>query len=157
MKTSILMLAALLALTGPVLAQENAPTDEDRALLEQCLAGEEEAPTPDACIGAASDACMAEPEGATTIGMTECSARETALWDERLNARYAELEETLEPEVFAALREAQRAWIAWRDAECSFARALWAPGTISTVVAANCLLDQTARRAIALDGVGVVE
>ena len=158
MKARLLVLAALLGLAGTAAAQDMAaPTDDDRALLEECLARDEAAAGPDICIGTAADACMALPEGETTVGMSECSLREATLWDERLNARYAELEGTLEPEVFAMLREAQRAWIAYRDAECAFAHALWSPGTISSVVAAGCMLDQTARRAIALEGVGVGE
>jgi len=157
MKLRAVVLAALLVSTGSALAQDAAPTEEDRTLLDECLARDDAAAGPDICIGVASDACMALPEGETTVGMTNCSLRETALWDERLNARYEALEDTLEPEVFATLREAQRAWIAYRDAECAFAHALWSPGTISSVVAAGCLLDQTARRAIALEGVGAAE
>jgi len=154
MNAPVLLVAALLALAAPAMAQDAAPSETERGVLESCLARDDAAAAPDICIGTVSDACMAAPEGETTLGMVECSARETALWDERLNARYAALEEMLDPEAFAALREAQRAWLTFRDAECTFARALWSGGTVAPVVAAGCLLDQTARRAIALEGIG---
>ena len=38
-------------------------------------------------------------------------------WDQLLNVVYNELRETMKPTTFAALRDAQRAWIQFRDAE----------------------------------------
>jgi uncharacterized protein YecT (DUF1311 family) len=49
----------------------------------------------------------------------------------------------------ASLREAQRAWIAFRDAGCR-AEAALAAGFVGSDNAAACLLDQTARRALDL-------
>ena len=48
------------------------------------------------------------------------------------------------------LRDAQRAWIAFRDADCGLVYAIWAGGSIRIIVAGNCHLDKTARRSIEL-------
>lgn len=40
------------------------------------------------CIGVVSSPCQAVPENSSTIGLAECSRRELAVWDERLNAAY---------------------------------------------------------------------
>jgi uncharacterized protein YecT (DUF1311 family) len=49
-----------------------------------------------------------------------------------------------------ALRDAQRAWIAFRDADCAARYAMWQDGTIRTIVGANCHLTMTAQRTIEL-------
>ena len=54
------------------------------------------------------------------------------------------------PLVKAALLKAQRAWIAFRDADCATVRAL-SGGTIAPIYVQNCYLQHTARRAQALE------
>ena len=54
------------------------------------------------------------------------------------------------PRQKAALTKAQRAWIAFRDADCaSLYDQDW--GTLSRVEANSCVLDRTARRADELE------
>ena len=157
MRKLILLSALLLAL--PVTAQEQtAFTPEDAEAMTACLDGVdtseagEGAGSPADCIGAASGQCMEGDEnGSSTIVMVECLARETDWWDSQLNVHYSTLEETLEPELFDALRKAQRAWIAYRDESCGFEYELWSAGTIRQLVHASCMLDQTGRRAMTLD------
>jgi uncharacterized protein YecT (DUF1311 family) len=48
------------------------------------------------------------------------------------------------------LREAQRAWIVFRDAECRAQYALYGTGSLRQVVGANCVMSETAERAIEL-------
>ena len=148
------LLAALLTVS-PVAAQETPTfTPADAELMTACMDGraETEADGGTDCVGTASNACMEnEEDGATTIGMTQCTARETAWWDGQLNVHYASLEETLAPEIFDMLRDAQRSWIAYRDASCGFEYELWSDGTIRSVVFAGCMLEETARRAQALE------
>lgn len=151
-------LLTCLLLVAPATAQETPTfTPEDAELMTACIEGlsgtpEEPASHTD-CIGAASNPCMENQEGgSTTIGMTECMGRETAWWDSQLNVHYASLKESLGPDLFASLRDAQRAWIAYRDASCGFEYDLWSEGTIRSIVFASCMLDQTARRATALEG-----
>ncbi len=149
-----LPLLAIIALTQPSAAQTSyEPEDAER--LEACLGAagtgggtEEER----ACIGVASQACIdASEENQTTIGMVECTLREHLWWDERLNGAYAELERSLDEGEFTELRKAQRAWLAYREADCGFQYDYWREGTIRTIFAASCQLQTTAERALALE------
>ena len=135
-----------------------------RPLLDQCY---EEANRDDAkiqCVGTISRACMGEEEGGeTTRGMSTCLHSETVVWDEFLNREYAlsmnwaktadEDDKPIFPE-FAnrakSLRDAQRAWIAFRDAECGFEYAIWGAGSMRHISGADCLLQMTADRTVAL-------
>jgi uncharacterized protein YecT (DUF1311 family) len=136
----------------------------DPAPTEACLAA---APVDLAsCIGHAADACMLEnPQGETTMGMGFCLSQEWEWWDARLNAAYGALMERhragdaqvkaegLEvAPVSDALRDMQRAWIAYRDASCDYERAQWAGGTGGGPAMAGCLLHHTGVRALELEG-----
>lgn len=149
--------ALMLVLSAAPALAEDVPTftTEDARLMVSCLDGSTvgEGENATDCVGVASRACMeTEPDGATTVGMVACTARETAWWDSQLNAHYSSLEASLSADLATALREAQRAWIAYRDAGCGFEYDLWSEGTIRSVVHAGCLLDETARRAQRLAG-----
>lgn len=116
------------------------------------------------CIGAASAQCMEETDGGqTTIGMAMCLQAETQAWDAALNAEYgatmawAKALDEDEAEYFPefanraeALRDAQRAWISFRDGECGFAYAQWGSGSMRHIAGNSCLLQMTAERAIRL-------
>jgi uncharacterized protein YecT (DUF1311 family) len=62
-------------------------------------------------------------DAATQGAADACAARGLAAVDARLNAAYNQVMGRLkaEPAPHAALLEAQRAWIRFRDAECAFA------------------------------------
>jgi uncharacterized protein YecT (DUF1311 family) len=53
----------------------------------------------------------------STRGMNECLAQAYAGWDQELNRTYRELLSRLDEASQDALRESQRAWIAFRDRE----------------------------------------
>lgn len=95
----------------------------------------------------ALDRCLARPEGQTTYGMIECLASETRVQDARLNHAYQSAISRLErPRQKAALQKAQRAWIAFRDADCaSYLDEDW--GSMARVEANQCVLDRTRERA----------
>jgi uncharacterized protein YecT (DUF1311 family) len=146
---------------GVALGQEMA---FDPAPTEACLAA---APADIAsCIGHAADACMQEnPQGETTMGMGFCLSQEWEWWDARLNAAYGALMERharsdaeLKAEgvetalVAEALREAQRAWIAFRDASCDYERAQRGGGTGGGPATAACLMRHTGVRTLELEG-----
>nr|WP_246473162.1 DUF1311 domain-containing protein [Pelagibacterium limicola] len=120
---SLLLLAALVPLAAitPAAAQEDGYTPEEDAAMIRCLdaaraaidangesqkSGTSEPQRLEDCIGAVSDPCMDTPEGMTTMGMSECMARETKWWDMLLNTHYAALRSSLDEESFAALRKA---------------------------------------------------
>ena len=118
------------------------------------------------CLGSASDQCQLQDGGSTTIGMTDCIMSENAAWDGLLNEAYQSLRATWADreegagglsgdELNASLRDAQRAWIAFRDAECNLQYDRYRSGTIRSVVGANCLMVMTASRAIALRDMAV--
>ena len=158
-----LQMAALLAALLPLGARAQEMTF-DAGPTEACLAAATADPA--VCIGHAADACMLEnPQGETTMGMGFCLSAEWAWWDTRLNAAYAALmdlhragdarakaEGLAAPAVAEALRDMQRAWIAWRDAACDYERALWGGGTGGGPATAGCLMQQTGVRTLELEG-----
>ena len=99
----------------------------------------------------AYDRCLASPDGQSTMGMIACAGAELKLQDARLNRAYqAAMKRLDQPRQRAALRKAQRAWIAFRDADCaSLYDQDW--GSLSRIEANACMLDHTARRANALE------
>ena len=60
-------------------------------------------------------ACM--DRDPSTAGMIECLQQAYAEWDAELNAVYADVRLRLNPQAKSALKEAQRLWISYRDAE----------------------------------------
>ena len=143
---------AVALLVGPAMADERAEVDE-------CLL---DAERPADCIGVTVSECVAQPGGDTTVGMVDCIAAETAAWDAILNEEYGATMEDFRqrdatgdiaaPDMTRAgtLRNAQRAWMAFRDAECRAQYAIWGGGTLRQVVGANCVFTETAERAIEL-------
>ncbi|MFP7570808.1 lysozyme inhibitor LprI family protein [Marivita sp. S2033] len=153
----VLFAAALLACPQLGLAQE---LGVDRTYVRGCFAATEVGEIYPSCLGQAATACQALPGGSTTIGISECIQAETVEWDAVLNEEYKATQSALadmdRQGVIAgmvrtdALRDAQRAWIAFRDADCGARYAIWQDGTLRTIVGANCHLTMTAQRALEL-------
>ena len=106
---------------------------------------------------------MAAPGGDTTLGMTDCTIAEAAAWDRVLDETFAELvilsrdRIALEEQAGAApepldemLREAQGAWVTFRDADCAQEYAVWGEGSMRQIAGAWCRLDRTSQRVIEL-------
>ncbi len=158
-RAASLAIASLIALPcPPALAQAAPSAAQMRAQIDACLEGAED---PGACIGRASGACMELPGGQTTVGMADCLGAETQAWDSLLNALWPRLKadaaeaDAIEspqdaglPGRGESLLAAQRAWIAFRDAECLHAYARGGMGTIRTLYGASCQLEETAERAL---------
>lgn len=89
------------------------------------------------------------PEGRTQADLTACAAEELARADTRLNERYQQLLRELAPEPnrVEALREAQRAWIRFRDAECDYEASAFEGGSMQPMVDALCVAQLTQDRA----------
>ena len=132
------------------------PTDAERASIEACVTAARVA-SEDAmsCAGRVASACMDQPGGDTTVGMVMCSAREHAIWDERLNTAYRAFRAALDDAYSQNRREAvliaQRAWIRYRDAECAQQALQFEGGTLASVISAGCYLQMTAERALELE------
>jgi len=147
---------AVLAVIGATAAQAQ---QVDRSAVQACYSGAAIGDTTPACLGQASNACQIQGH-TTTQGIVQCIQAETQAWDALLNTEYKALRADLgnrnttvsgnQLDLNEQLLTAQRAWIAYRDAECSFAYARWQDGSIRSVVHANCLMVMTARRTIEL-------
>jgi uncharacterized protein YecT (DUF1311 family) len=81
--------------------------------------------------------------------MNLCMGREAKESDQRLNLVYAKLIGALaEPR---SLQAAQRAWIAFRDAECKFKTAASTGGSMHNFSVTLCLMQLTEQRIAALE------
>jgi uncharacterized protein YecT (DUF1311 family) len=121
--------------------------------------------TAETCIGASAQACMVENEGGySTLAMGFCFDRELQYWDAALNAAYQQLRNQLAatdaenrtydanaPSQADALRDMQRAWIAYRDRRCDYERSLWGGGTGGGPAGIACLMSETAHQALYLE------
>ena len=144
-------------LAGPALADE--PYDSFMAGVPDCLAKGSET-----CIGDGAGACIdGAPDGQTTVGMSFCLMAERDAWDVLLNLEYRaarqglididEADRAYSPEHAVRadlLRDAQRAWIAFRDAECALQYGLYGAGTMRQIVGADCHMRLTAERTFEL-------
>lgn len=159
-----LILSALLALAAPPAAAQ--AKDEglrfDGALIQSCL----DAGGWRDCIGVGANACIeATPGGYSTVGMTGCTIAEEDWWDARLNAEYQALMDRERqgdadwqpipglmprPSGAEALRTMQRAWIAYRDATCTYEELQWWGGTGASGAGAGCRMRLTAEQVLAL-------
>ncbi len=155
------MILALVAALSLAQAPSGSPGPEpdtgERARFEACVS-EAGSNAVRACGGVVAGACMDQPGGDTTAGMIACTSRELSLWDDLLNTAYAEMMETLDrvggENRRSALREAQRAWIAYRDAECDQQALQFEGGSLARVIHVGCVNHLTAVRAIDLRGQG---
>lgn len=102
------------------------------------LAAVQAAPAPSACLDQNS-----------TAAMVQCLDRETKAADVRLNAAYREARARVPTRQSTALQVAQRAWLAFRDANCRAYAA--GEGTITRVETAQCTRDLTVERAEELE------
>ncbi|MNF62985.1 hypothetical protein D3C85_1203410 [compost metagenome] len=90
-------------------------------------------------------ACMDE-SGGVTVNMLDCTGHETEQQDARLNQNFKAAMQALAQAQQAQLRDAQRLWIKFRDADCTLLGSLTG-GTIDSVNSASCFLDMTKKRA----------
>lgn len=101
------------------------------------------------------DQCLAHAD--SNAAMHSCVDAERERWDARLNAAYRAILATAEFDARgkAELRDAQRAWVTFRDKACDAEGDLFAAGgTAAPLIAADCALEQTARRAADLERIG---
>lgn len=155
----LLVSGFVLACGAQVNAQEVVYTP---AATEACFANIVEGQNPDTCIGVSALACMEANEGGmSTVGMGDCLNRELEYWDARLNDIYhrvraaAKATDTEMEEIGAsvasqadAMRDMQRAWIAYRDATCEYERTMWGGGTGGGPATVACHMKLTAEQAL---------
>ncbi len=156
------MAALLMLMVAAPAAAQDADAAADR--LRGCLGVAANRAGEMACMGSYAQECSGSVEGGeTTAGMSRCAAAEAEGWDRMLNETWAELivlarrraileeEAGAEPaDLEGLLVEAQRAWIAFRDADCAQEVAVWGDGSMRTVAGAWCGLERTAQRVFEL-------
>jgi uncharacterized protein YecT (DUF1311 family) len=82
--------------------------------------------------------------------MNACSLEQWKSADAVLNRDYHALLLRMDPKSQKLLRGAQRAWLAYRDAECGFIASPSEGGSVQPTVRYGCLLDATEKREEAL-------
>ena len=99
-----------------------------------------------ATTGAArADECADASDQAT---MNACAGKALKASDAELNALYRQIQGRLkdDAEKTKLLVTAQRAWVAYRDAECDFASSSVAGGSAQPMVTLECRDDRTKKR-----------
>lgn len=136
-----------------------------------CVAAAKNTVAKRACIGTSAATCVsATSYGSTTAGMVECTSKEADYWDKMLNANYKTLMASAKSEDASlkklgssaqeqapALRDMQRAWIAYRDATCKFVMTQWGGGTGGGPASTNCSMHLTGEQALYLAGAKMSE
>lgn len=87
--------------------------------------------------GAQADACANASDQAT---MNMCADKAYKASDARLNTLYKQIRSRLKDDADATklLVSAQKAWVAFRDAECTFASSASADGSIYPMIVSQC-------------------
>jgi uncharacterized protein YecT (DUF1311 family) len=85
------------------------------------------------------------------FSMNICADRDYQIADKTLNDTYRRLMASVSPAGRSKLQAAQRAWLAWRDAECQFETAGSADGSIHPYVVSICRNELTRAQATRLD------
>lgn len=95
----------------------------------------------------AGNVTRAQCEGAkSTLQINECFAKELKKAEAEVNKIYQLSVKKLEPDDAALLRKAQRAWLAYRDAQCEAEHALWGGGTGGPAALMSCRVELTRQR-----------
>lgn len=81
------------------------------------------------------------------IALTQCAAQDAAFWDGLLNNAYQQVIARSDADTERNLREAQRAWITFRDLTCEMEMARYTGGTIAPMILQDCMARLTERRA----------
>lgn len=90
-----------------------------------------------------NDPC-AEPQ--SQAEMTQCAVNAYKAADVVLNQVYKQLVAKLDDEEKVQLKDAQNAWIKYRDTNCDFVADQYKGGTMRPMIYAGCLEDVTKKR-----------
>ncbi|OOY21374.1 hypothetical protein BMI86_02030 [Thioclava sp. DLFJ5-1] len=163
MKTLWMVAVAMLGLSATAARAEGIPVTYDPQVITACLSAKS-GPARSACIGLGAAHCMTvDTAGSSNAGMGFCFGAERDDWDARLNAAYqtivaqdgkmdAELKElgSAAPPQVPALKEMQRAWIAYRDASCTYEMSTWGGGSGAGPAGSQCEMQLTGAQALRL-------
>lgn len=91
---------------------------------------------------------------ATTVEMVDCAGWHYSIAERWLDQEYKATAAGMEPAAKERLREAQRAWLKFRDAQCALEREAAEGGTIAPILEIDCRTELTRERARVLSGGG---
>lgn len=155
----LVALAAALGLSAAP-ARAGDPSGVDPAQLENCLAATADSAARIACAGRPAASCEAfwagrDPTRDRVTVRLGCLDAEQQLWEARLTEAYEAVLDKVaaaRPAEVERIREAERAWIAFRDARCRAEVTLYGHGTGGALAEPECRLTETARQvALLLD------
>ena len=89
-------------------------------------------------------------DAATTAAMRACENSRYEKSEQKLNAEYGQLMKQLDRSRQEKLRAAQRAWLAFRDANAAFLASEAENGTLAPLIKVSALADMTDARALEL-------
>ena len=98
---------------------------------------------------AAKDPC---PGANSQYELNQCAHKEFEAADAVLNRIYNQLASNLDEGARAKLKEAELAWLKYRDANCEFVSSEYEGGTMRPMVHSFCLADMTRARTAELKG-----
>lgn len=169
---AVFMAALMVGLTSPSAAQD-VEKEMFEGLFDACLSDAHSAADLENCKGQVAELCMEEVEGGqSTLGMSACHLVEAQLWQDVLANDWGghlawaeaadERERDFSGEQFANHRTqlvaSQDAWVAFRDADCGLAVAIFGSGSVRHVIGTACRAERTADRVIALRSLtGVIQ
>ncbi|WP_322092205.1 lysozyme inhibitor LprI family protein [Paraburkholderia bannensis] len=106
-------------------------------------------------FASASSCFAAQPEclnsAPTQLAMDECVGRAMKADDAKLNETYTALLAKVSKDGANQLRKAQRAWVAWRDAQCEFNTMGTTGGSINSSMYGLCIDELTQEQTRRLD------
>lgn len=96
--------------------------------------------------GSEYEHCIAQA-GQRSSALTKCEQAAYRREDKALNEAYQALADKVDPDARGPLDRAQRAWLDFRDSECTYEAARPADGASAPVVEAKCMKRLTEQRA----------
>jgi uncharacterized protein YecT (DUF1311 family) len=105
-------------------------------------------------LGVSASSWAAQPDcsnAPTQTDMNLCVGKRLKAADDKLNATYRALAAKVSKEGGEQLKKTQRAWLAWRDAQCEFDTMSTRGGSIHSMVQALCIEDLTGAQTKHLD------
>ena len=143
-------LGLLLLMSVPAFAQkEFERTAAERRTIGDCIdktAGDSELEQMSKCIGLVADPCPNAPNS-NTFTIVAYNMREQKIWAERLVRPGAGSQLKDDAATAGAIKDAQRAWIQFRDAKCGYWEKRYEGGTFASVAAGNCTQIETGAHA----------
>ncbi len=90
-------------------------------------------------------------DASTTAAMRSCENQRYEKADQRLNAIYAKLVAQVDPQRREKLKQAQRSWVTFRNANADFLASAAEAGTLAPLIRVTAMADMTDGRAAELE------